>query len=52
MKSPQVMLSVVLMSVCSVALAQSDARKPAALSDAHMSVDKPAPSEAQNRSTR
>ena len=43
MKSHRFMLSVVLMSLSAVAFAQSDAQ----MSDAHKSVDKPAPSEAQ-----
>ena len=47
MKSLRFMLSVVLMSLSTVAFAQSDAQKSVAQSDAHKSVDKPAPSEAQ-----
>jgi len=41
------MLSVILLSLSTVAFAQSDAQKSVAQSDAHKSVDKPAPSEAQ-----
>ena len=47
MKSLCLMLSLVLMSLSTVAFAQSDAHKPVAQSDAQKSVDKPAPSEAQ-----
>ena len=48
MKSLRFLLSVVLMSLSTLAFAQSDAQKPAAqMSDAHKSMDKPAPSEAQ-----
>ncbi len=47
MKSLCIMLSVILLSLSTVAFAQSDAQKSVAQSDAHKSVDKPAPSEAQ-----
>ncbi len=47
MKSLRFMLSVVLMSLSTVAFAQSAAQKSVVQSDAHKSVDKPAPSEAQ-----
>ena len=47
MKSLRYLLPVVLMSLATVALAQSDAQKAVAQSDMHMSADKPAPSEAQ-----
>ena len=47
MKSLRFVLSVVLLSLSTVAFAQSDAPKPVVHSDAHKSVDKPAPSEAQ-----
>ena len=47
MKSLRFMLSVVLMSLSTVAFAQSDAQKSVVRSDVHKPVDKPAPSEAQ-----
>src|SRR5712692_757363 len=47
MKSLCIMLSVILLSLSTVAFAQSDAQKSVAQSDAHKSVDKPAPTEAQ-----
>ena len=47
MKSLRMMLPVVLLSVCSMGLAQSDAHKPAAQADAQKSMEKPALSDAQ-----
>src|SRR5271165_6921233 len=47
MKSLRFVLSVALLSLSTVAFAQSDAQKPVAQSDAHKSSVAPAPSEAQ-----
>src|SRR5215469_9577606 len=48
MKPHRFLLSVVLISLSMMAFAQSDAQKPGAqMSDAHKSMDKPAPSDAQ-----
>jgi hypothetical protein len=51
MKSHRLMLSVVLMSLSTVALAQSDAQKPVTQSDAQMSSAAPVLSEAQKSFT-
>jgi hypothetical protein len=51
MKCHRSMLSVVLMSLCTLAFAQSDVQKPVAQSDAQKSSAAPVPSEAQKSFT-